>query len=164
MATITIRKPLEQPLLNLVCAYWINRCLSMNCSINSYEFVLTWIVSDTNATDISCIEVLPINITTKPRMKPLQYWWLLADQTNGYVRDHWIPLTHYDGVIMSATASQITSLTIVYSTVYSGAVQSKPWIPRANGQWRGKCFHLMTSSSKRVSNAENLPMSWRHHA
>ena len=32
---------------------------------------------------------------------------------------------HYDGVIMSTIASQITSLTIVYSTIYSGADQSK---------------------------------------
>ena len=32
---------------------------------------------------------------------------------------------HYDNVIMTAMASQITSLTIVYSTVYSGAYQRK---------------------------------------
>ena len=32
---------------------------------------------------------------------------------------------HYDDVIMGAIASQITSLTIVYSAVYSGADQSK---------------------------------------
>ena len=32
---------------------------------------------------------------------------------------------HYDDVIMSAIASQITSLTIVYSTVYPGADLSK---------------------------------------
>ena len=32
---------------------------------------------------------------------------------------------HYDDVIMGAIASQITSLTIVYSTVYSGADQSR---------------------------------------
>ena len=32
---------------------------------------------------------------------------------------------HYSGVIMGAMASQITSLTIVYSTVYSGADQRK---------------------------------------
>ena len=32
---------------------------------------------------------------------------------------------HYDDVIMSAMASQITSLTIVYSTVYSGTDQRK---------------------------------------
>ena len=69
---------------------------------------------------------------------------------------------HYDDVIMSAIASQITSLTIVYSIVYSDADQRKHqssaslafvrgihrdrWIPRTNGQLRGKCFHLMTSS------------------
>ena len=34
-------------------------------------------------------------------------------------------ITHYDDVIMSTIASQITSLTIVYSTVYSGTDQSK---------------------------------------
>ena len=32
---------------------------------------------------------------------------------------------HYDDVIMSEIASQITSLTIVYSTVHLGADQSK---------------------------------------
>ena len=34
-------------------------------------------------------------------------------------------MTHYNDVIMSAVASQITSLTIVYSTVYSGVDQRK---------------------------------------
>ena len=69
---------------------------------------------------------------------------------------------HYDDVIMTTIASQITSLTSVYSTVYSDADQRKHqssvslafvreftgdrWIPRTNGQLRGKCFHLMTSS------------------
>ena len=57
---------------------------------------------------------------------------------------------HSDNVIMGAIASQITSLTIVYSTVYSGADQRKyqisaspafvrglhrdRWIPHTNGQ------------------------------
>ena len=36
-----------------------------------------------------------------------------------------IYLTHYGDVIMGAIASQITGLTIVYSTVYSGADQRK---------------------------------------
>ena len=63
---------------------------------------------------------------------------------------------------MTTIASQITSLTVVYSTVYSDADQSKHqssaslafvwgihrdrWIPRTKGQLRGKCFRLMTSS------------------
>ena len=71
--------------------------------------------------------------------------------------------THYSDVIMTTMASQITSLTVVYySTVYSDADQRKHqssaslafvrgihrdrWIPRTKGQFRGKCFHLMTSS------------------
>ena len=60
---------------------------------------------------------------------------------------------------MTTIASQITSLTVVYSTVYSDADQRKHqssaslafvrgihrdrWIPRTKGQLRGKCFHLM---------------------
>ena len=63
---------------------------------------------------------------------------------------------------MGAIASQITSLTIVCSIVYSDADQRKHqssaslafvrgihrdrWIPRTNGQLRGKSSHLMTSS------------------
>ena len=58
--------------------------------------------------------------------------------------------THYNDVIMGTIAFQITSLTIVYSTVYSDADQRKHqsyaslafvrgihrdrWIPRTNGQ------------------------------
>ena len=65
-------------------------------------------------------------------------------------------------IIMTTMAAQITSLTVVYSTVNSDANQRKHqspaslafvwgihrdrWIPRTKGQLRGKCFHLMTSS------------------
>ena len=68
---------------------------------------------------------------------------------------------HYDDVIMTTLASQITSLTVVYSIAYSGVDQRKHqssaslafvrgihrdrWIPRTKGQQCGKCFHLMTS-------------------
>ena len=70
---------------------------------------------------------------------------------------------NYTDVIMTTMASQISSLTVVYSTVYSDAVQRKyessaslayvweihrdRWLPRTKGQLRGKCFHW-----------------WRHHA
>ena len=69
---------------------------------------------------------------------------------------------HYIDIIMTTMASQITSLTVVYLTVYSNADQRRHqiseslafvlgihrdrWIPRSKGQLRGKCFHLMTSS------------------
>ena len=71
-------------------------------------------------------------------------------------------MLHYHDVIMTTIASQITSLMVVYSTVYSDADQRKHqssaslafvwgihrdrWIPRTKGQLRRKCFHLMTSS------------------
>ena len=77
-----------------------------------------------------------------------------------------IILYHHIDVIMTAMASQITSLTVVYSTVYSDADKRKHqssaslvfvwgihrdrWIPRTNGQLRRKCFHFMTSSCERI--------------
>ena len=65
---------------------------------------------------------------------------------------------HYHDVIMTTTASQITSLTVVYSDADQRKHQSSAslafvwgihrdrWIPRTKGQLRGRCFHLMTSS------------------
>ena len=86
----------------------------------------------------------------------LMTWYLISILK---VRTAWF---HYHVVIMGTIASQITSITIVYSTVYSDADQRKHqssaslafvrrihrdrWIPRTKGQLRGKCFHLMTSS------------------
>ena len=84
---------------------------------------------------------------------------------------------------MTTIASQITSLTVVYSTVYSDANQRKHqssaslafvwgihrdrWNPRTKGQLRGKCFHLMTSSCKfKLWNSHLCPkitLVKRHH-
>ena len=71
-------------------------------------------------------------------------------------------IMHYNDVIMEAIAYQITSLTIVYSIVYSDADQRKhqssaslafvwgihrgPVNSPHKCQLRGKCSHLMTSS------------------
>ena len=65
--------------------------------------------------------------------------------------------SHYNDVIMTTITSQITSLTVVYSIVYSDADQRKHqssaslafvwgihrdrWIPRTKGKLSGKCFH-----------------------
>ena len=50
--------------------------------------------------------------------------WFIADANQTIPTDASPPL-HYDDVIMGTIAPQITSLTIVYSTVYSGADKSK---------------------------------------
>ena len=89
----------------------------------------------------------------------------------------WIPqnLIHYIDVIMTTIASQITSLTVVNSTVYSDADERKHqssaslafvwgihrdrWISRTKGQLRGKCFHLMTSSCNEKSTLVKV-MAW----
>ena len=60
---------------------------------------------------------------------------------------------------MGAMASQITSLTIVYSTVYSGAGQRKHQSSASLGN------SPMTSEfpAQMASNAENVAIRWRHH-
>ena len=85
--------------------------------------------------------------------------YLVSEQSDNsnYVSPYQLLITHYSSVIMSAMASQITGVSIVYSTVDSDLDQRKHqssaslvfvrgiprWIPLTKGQWHGKCFHLM---------------------
>ena len=64
---------------------------------------------------------------------------------------------------MSTMASQITSLTIVYSTVYSGSDQRKHQSSASLAFVWAIHRWLVNSPHKRVSNAENVSISWRHH-
>ena len=82
----------------------------------------------------------------------------------------WIYRMLYHDIIMGTIAFQITSLTVVYSIVYSDADQRKHqssaslafvwgihrdrWIPRTKSQLRGKCFHLMTSPCVQPQNRD----------
>ena len=80
---------------------------------------------------------------------------------------HYINITwascHYNDIIVSAMASQITILTMINLLSRLFRLRSKKtpkrchwplwgeftgdrWIPRTKGQEHGKCFHLMTSS------------------
>ena len=119
---------------------------------------------------ISLKFVSMVGITNKSAS--LQQWLGTEWVSSHYLNERWrpCPLTHtcvarhqhHNDVIMGTIASQITSLTIVYSVVYSDADQRKhqssaslafvwgihrgPVNSRTNGQLRGKCFHLMTSS------------------
>ena len=79
----------------------------------------------------------------------------------------WGICCHYNDVIMSMMASQITSVSIVYSTVFSGPGQRKHQSSASLAFVRGihrspvnsphkgpvtrKCFHLMTSSYARCA-------------
>ena len=70
---------------------------------------------------------------------------------------------HYDDVIMRAMASQITSLTVVYSIVYSGADKKKKNI-KAPRHWPlcGEFTGTGEFPAQRASNAENVSIWWRH--
>ena len=106
--------------------------------------------------------------------KSLAFWIYISQKFiprnpigNKWVWVHVMVWRHYSGVIMGALASQITSLTIVYSSFIQTQIKENikaprhwslceeftgdRWIPRTNGQLRGKCFLLMTSSWQSVS-------------
>ena len=62
---------------------------------------------------------------------------------------------------MSAMASRVTSLTIVYSTVHSGADQRQK-TPRHCPLWEDFTVDRWIPHTK-ASNAENSSILWRHH-
>ena len=74
--------------------------------------------------------------------------WVIVDVDNGW---------HLSDVIMSTIASQITSLTSFYSTVYSGADKKKTSKLRVTGLCAGKFPAQM------ASNAEDVSIWWRHY-
>ena len=64
---------------------------------------------------------------------------------------------------MRAMASQIPSLTIVYSTVYLDADQRKHQSSASLAFVRGIHLSPVNSPYKRASNVENVSIWWRHH-
>ena len=70
---------------------------------------------------------------------------------------------HYSDVIMGAIASQITSLTIVYSTVYAGTDQRKHLSSASLAVGVGNSPGTGEFSAQMASNAENVSIWWRHH-
>ena len=93
-----------------------------------------------------------ISYYTKPTNMKVNVFIVSTDKVSYSVMNLFLggEITHYDDVIMSGMASQTTSFTIVYSTVYSDVEQRKHqspaslafvreftgdrWIPRTNGQ------------------------------
>ena len=76
---------------------------------------------------------------------------------------HTAELLHYNDVIMGAMASQITSLTIVYSTVYSGVDKKKTSKLRVTCLCAGNSSATCEFPAQRASNAENVSIWWCHH-
>ena len=73
-------------------------------------------------------------------------------------------MCHYTDFIMTAMASQITSLTIVYSTVYIFRHRPKKTLKfRATGLCAGNSPVTGEFPTQRDSNAETVSIWWRHH-
>ena len=90
----------------------------------------------------------------------------------GTVMTHFVPymhginilkVIHYNGVIMTAMASQITSLMIVYSAVYSRRRSQKTSKLRVTGLCAGNSPVTGEFPAQRASNVENVSIWWRHH-
>ena len=69
---------------------------------------------------------------------------------------------HYSDVIMDAMASQITGVSIVYSTVCSDADQRKCQ-SSASLAFMRRIHRLPEFPTQRAINAENISIWWRHY-
>ena len=67
---------------------------------------------------------------------------------------------HYNDVKMSSMASQITTLTIVYSTVNSGTEHESS---ESLAFVRGNLPVTGEFPAQKVSNSEHVSIWWRHH-
>ena len=69
---------------------------------------------------------------------------------------------HYNDVIMTMVASQITSLTVVYSIVYQAQIKENIQAPR---HWPlcGEFTGTGEFPARRASYVENVSIWWRHH-
>ena len=70
---------------------------------------------------------------------------------------------HYSDVILSVMMFQITGVSIVYSTVCSGADQRKHQKLRVTGLCEGNSPVAGEFPTQSDSNAENVSIWWRHH-
>ena len=75
---------------------------------------------------------------------------------------NFISTRHYIDAIMTTMASQITSLTVVYSIVYSGADQRKHQ-SSASLAFVREIIGTGEFSAQRASNAANVSIWWRLH-
>ena len=96
--------------------------------------VIGYHITTTTDTDVSSISLLRANYIqhwiisqfkrTHLRLSSAKLHFVQTWMCHGW-HGQYLTISHYDDAIMGAIGSQITSLTIVYSTVYSGADQSK---------------------------------------
>ena len=85
---------------------------------------MIYIYLSDSACEIRCLKSPATSRTNNEKYQSPHYWSVVR-RIHPLVRLKASPWHHHNAVIISAMASQITSLTIVYLTVYSGADQRK---------------------------------------
>ena len=78
--------------------------------------------------------------------------------------DMFVMICYYSDVTMSAMEFQITSSTIIYSTVYPDTDQRKHQSSVSLAFVWGNSPVTGEFPAQRASNAENVSIWWRHHA
>ena len=102
--------------------------------------------------------------TNKMLEKVLLSFFLLKSPLN-----HWVNvnlLIHYRNVIMSAMASLITGILIIFSTVWtvcSGADQRKHQSPALPAFFEGNSSMTWEFPAQKASDAESVSIKWRHY-
>ena len=87
------------------------------------------------------------------------------------MQTYWNEVTHYNDVIMASMASQITSLTIVYSAVIRAQIKENIKAPHhwplcgefTGDRWAGNSPGTGEFPAQKASNAENVSIWWRHN-
>ena len=136
-------------------------------NVGSFRFLKHCLPHVAMKYNINCLQVLPQLSCGDTRQIRLRFKWFNAYFTKSVAcleERLAIAKLHYNDVIMGAMASQITSLTIVYSTVYSGANQRKHHssasLAFVNGihRWPVNSPHKVPATRKM-----NVSIWWRHH-
>ena len=96
------------------------------------------------------------NVSVARRSQSLFQWFTLSTTGRLHVLRVQVPVHYYD-VIMGAMASQITNLTMVYSTVHSGPDQRK------HQSSASLAFVTGEFPAKIAISAEDVSIWWRHH-
>ena len=89
--------------------------------------------------------------------------WIFTFIFNTLSYEYWNQGHHYIDVIMTTMASQITSLMVVYSTVYSDADQRKCQSSASLAFVWGEFTWTGEFPAQRASYAENVSIWWCHH-
>ena len=119
-----------------------------------------------------------INVESKEKIKAPHNWvvtggfdrWITtktasnAESVPVSWRHHVPIITYYSEVILNTMASQITGVSIVYSTVCSDADQRKYQSSASQAFVRGIHRWPVNSPAQSASNAENASIWWHHYA